>query len=659
MSTPHESRSAAGPWDRFWVSGQLPESWGPFELLAFVVPLALYIATASGHGYWLDAGEFVAQGADFGISHPPGHPLAGLLLGACRLLPLGSLPFRVALGSAFFSALAVLFVFRAARRTFGALGLPAGVGHPLALGAAWWAAGAQGFWFQGLRPEVYGLQAALVAFALERLCILEAKLPEVDFRPFYQGIFALSLALANHHFLALLVLPVGAATLARLLLAHGAGTSLRPFWLRVSGFSLLGLGTYIYLPLRSLAEASLRLGQPESLRNFWWVVSAEVFQKNTGAGVPGSWSDRLGDVLLLLGRDLHPATLVFAGIGLYFLLRLPRTRRLGLLWLLVVVVFTGARLWLGFVRGNPDAAGYLMPATAALSVLAFATPAALLAFALGLGDGFGDGIAPARRIAVLLAALLLAGGASWQFARSAEGTSLAAFRQTDAIDDAARRSLPSRAIVLAFDPQTIFAHWGAEATEANRPDTLVVPMPMLAYPGMVESLVAEEPGLRPLLRGYLLEQRLRVPDLQTLAAQRSVLIEVDFANEPLWSTLTPDGLYHRVISDGATRGDRREGARDQRRRYYRLYTRLGTLDRQTRERLLWRHYLDALFFASQGERCEALDATQLARKHSREEPLLEALEEELSVRDEQGECLRTPLDIAPYRADNAGALSLR
>ena len=41
--------------------------------------------------------ELVAAAADFGISHPPGQPLAAIVLGAANLVPIGALAFRVAI----------------------------------------------------------------------------------------------------------------------------------------------------------------------------------------------------------------------------------------------------------------------------------------------------------------------------------------------------------------------------------------------------------------------------------------------------------------------------------------------------------------------------------------------------------------------------------
>src|SRR5690606_15898506 len=106
--------------------------------LASGVPLAAYIATASAHDYWLDAGEFTAQAVNLDIAHPPGNPLAGLIGKLLTLMPLGSLPFRVAIAQALCTALAAGFLYNAIETTVRAQGLQRDrVSVPLSLGATW------------------------------------------------------------------------------------------------------------------------------------------------------------------------------------------------------------------------------------------------------------------------------------------------------------------------------------------------------------------------------------------------------------------------------------------------------------------------------------------------------------------------------------------
>jgi hypothetical protein len=563
------------------------------------VPLACYIATASAHGYWLDSGEFVAASLDLGIAHPPGQPLTALLGALASCVPLGPISLRVALAGAICGAIGAAALFSAIDTTVRVLGLRHDrLAIPLALGATWLVAGAYGWWFSAVRPEVYAPQAALMCIAIERIVSIEAAWPTHDVRPLYVATFAIGLALANHHFLAFLLLPTLAPTLARVRRAKGTRPLLFAF-----GAAAAGLATYVYLPVRSAADPVLDLGDPESAANFFWVVSAQAFQKST-TGVSQPLLERFADVIVQLVENLHPVPILLALGGIYVLVRAPGARRLGWVWITVLVVPVLARSWLGFVRSNPDALGYLMPAFGALGALAAAFIAAALSALAGRDTP--------RRTAVFLAFVVGALGLA-QMHRSAERSSLASFSATDDLDDFRRRALPPRAVVIVHTPHTIFRHWGGEAEEALRPDVTLIPVPFLTYPGMVDALVDREPELAGVVRGLLLEGELRQPDLQTLAARRPLLVEMDVRVSPaLYETVVPAGLYYEVLADGATDADERSGARAQQLAYERLYARLGTErnELETSNQLLWHHYCDALYYAGFGDKEAAQEAVR-------------------------------------------------
>lgn len=604
--------------------------------LAVAVPAVAFLATVSPNGYWFDAGELVAQGRDFGISHPPGHPLFGVLATAAGLVPLGSLAFRVALLSAGCVGLACFFFYRSARRTLDALRLAPGLSGVLAVAATWLSAGTSGWWLQAIRPEVYALQAALVFFVVDRLTALEAAAPTRDHRPLYAGAFAFGLALANHHFLALLLLPAAAPTLARSLLAGG-----RPTLLRAIGFGSLGLSTYLYLPLRAGSKAFLRLGSPDSPERFWWTVSAKAFQKAT-THAPEPIGTRFAEVLVQLTLDLHPVVVILALGGVYVVLRVRAARRIGVLLVLLLLTHVAARAWLGFVRHNPDALGYLMPATGIFALLAAVLVGVLL-----------HAIAQRASRVALVVGLVVAGLALLPLRFTAPEVSLATFRAGDAFDDVLLRELPPRAVVLAHEPQTIFRIAGAQSV-GERPDVVVVPIPLLPYPELVADLAASDPSLRDLLRTHLLDERIGAAPLESLAAERPVLVEMDpRIDERLYASLVPAGHYHRALADGATDTDVAEREADSRARLDRLRQRLGSLDAavdgETRSRLLWQRYQHALFLASRGQREAALAHVEVARELHPHEPLLAAFAEALAPPPEGEE--PPLLDLAPFRLE--------
>ncbi|MBW1905545.1 MAG: DUF2723 domain-containing protein, partial [Deltaproteobacteria bacterium] len=551
---------------------------------------------ASGYAHWLDSGEFVAAAADFGISHPPGHPLAAIVLGAANLAPIGALSFRVALICALLGAVAAValcFAFESTLRVGGMI--RESLRFPLALGGTWWVVGTQAWWFQAVRPEVYALQMALLCIAIERLLRVSLSGKDGDVRPLYQAALALGLALANHHYLAAL------AVVPSLWLLVGVWRTWgwRPFaW--SAGFTGAGLLTYIYLPLRALREPFLNLGDPSSPGRFLWVVTARAFQKSVSQDAAAPFGERFADVLLTTGEHLHIVTLLVALLGAYFMLRVKSARKYGLFWLTLWIVYALGRAAIGFVRGNPDANAYFMLSYASLAVFAV--------FAVGvLLSALAEAVPSRPRLGPALATVL-ALGASFQFIRSAEGSTLANFVDTDVFDDGLRRSLPPRSVVLVHNPQTIFRFWGGEAEEQNRPDVTMIPLPLLTYPSLVDRLLKNEPELTPLLRSYVLDGTLSVAELQSLAALRPVYVEMDVrVTRDMMDLLVPEHLYHRVLTADTTETDEARAMHTHARLWGELYQRIGQpIEEHTKTQLLWRHYADSLYFAGIGDTNAAL-----------------------------------------------------
>lgn len=559
-------------------------------MLATVFPSALYVGSLSAYGHWLDSGEFVSVAADLGISHPPGHPLATLVLALARFIPFGPLALRVAFVCALSATVAALLFFRALHGTLVAIGITKEyVSVPIAVGATWAFAGAHAVWLQAVRPEVYALESMLALLVIERLVELETVQPSRDTRAVGALGLAFGLGLANHHLLGFLVLPAAMPTLARIVERKGVKS------IRTAGIGvLLGLTPYLLLPIRALRSPMLALGDPSSPARLLWVVSAKAFQGNQGFGIRQPLDDRFADVGELLLSELSPVGLIAAAVAALVLLRKPAYRRLATIWGAVFVTYLMARAWLGFVRDNPDALGYLVPAIAAAVALA------AMAFALLVQRFVEKGSFRSRAAfcAILVAALGLL-----QIERSSSASSLARFADTDAFDDALRRDLPPRAVLFAHSPTTYFRYVGGEAEEHARPDVTVVPMAFLAYPNEVDKLATAHPELAPVLRSLALEGRFSLPELQTLANDRPVLIELDpRVGAEIRDALAPNGLYFELLPGGATDGDEAEGRRSARRANARIARLVDpALDPETQVQIVWRQYQAAVYYAGYGD----------------------------------------------------------
>jgi hypothetical protein len=613
------------------------EYWVHAAILALAsgIPFIFYFLSASSDGYWLDGGEFVAASINLGITHPPGQPLYALIGRLFAMVPLGPIAFRVALFSSLAAAFAAGALCRAIALTVHRIGVTdVWLSAPLALGATWFVAGSYGWWFQAVRPEVYALQAALTCFTLERVMTFEASWPNRDLRPLITAALTFGLALSNHHFLALAMIPALLPTAGRALRI----AEWRSIWLAVAAVCL-GLFCYVYLPLRASAKPQPNLGDPTSLDRLLWVVSAKAFHKNAGTSLAQPVAERFADVTALLVDHFY-FMLPIALLGLYLMLRSSAMRRFGVLWGLLLLVSVAARAWLGFSLGNPDALGYLMPAFAAIGTLFAACLAELVAT-----RGHAHTQVASVAAAALCYAVPLLGLAQFHHARPK--VNLAEFSAVGSVDALSRMTLPPSALLIAHAPQTVFAFWGAEAQDMLRPDLALLPMPFIAYPGMLDSLEQSAPEARELLRIYAQKGSLSQSELETTAASRPTFVELDPRLSPaLYRSLSPSGLFYETLAGGTTETDERYGARQQRDVYRRLYSRLEgqCWEPATKEVLLWHHFNDALYYLGFGDRQGARAAIYLGKRLQPAAIQLDAMERALEKAPAKG-----PIDVEPFR----------
>lgn len=137
---------------------------------------------------------------------------------------------------------------------------------------------------------------------------------------------ALGLALANHHFLRALVAAGRVLMLARVVQEQGSKSLLLS-----ASFVALGLCTYSHLPLRALSGVEPALGSPSTLSRFFWVVSAEVFQKSSTITAQPT-SDRMLDVIVLMFESMGPFAILASLVGIYALARTQGLSRFAWIW---------------------------------------------------------------------------------------------------------------------------------------------------------------------------------------------------------------------------------------------------------------------------------------------------------------------------------------
>lgn len=276
-------------------------------VLPFVVALVGYVGNAApGIVAEGDCSEYVAAARVAGIPHAPGYPTYMLLVSALgQIVPAEHLARALNLASALFGAVTVallmLLVLRVARR-----GIPGGSEWSIRGGALLGSlllGCATEFWNQSLSAEVYTLAAALMVLCLERLSAGRVR----------AAALVAGLAMGVHYAVGLpCALVVAACALARWREPGAAGL------VKVVWAFALGLATFLYLPLRSLAEPALDFGDPQTPGRFWRMLT--LADMPTGKA-PGRELGVLGEQIAAvagLARQQWPGwVFVLATLGVF------------------------------------------------------------------------------------------------------------------------------------------------------------------------------------------------------------------------------------------------------------------------------------------------------------------------------------------------------
>lgn len=404
--------------------------------------LAVYGISMPPGAVFEDTGMIAAVCYNFGVLHPSGYPLYTLLCAPfARLADI--LPLNPAQATAVFSALAAagacVFFYEIARR-FGA-GATAAAGMAAMLGL-----GAQ-FWAQAVIPEVYALNALLVAATL-------AALLRVIRHPSRRRVLWLfllgGLGLANHW-------PLYALNAPAFILFFAAARPWRKIpprdWAAGAGLAVLGLAPYLYLLLRAQWGAPLSIvAPPLEWRETLAYIARAPYAKLPAA--PQEWTQCAAGAwwgARLLAAEYSYAGVAAAAGALVFLRRRPP------LWSAAVLAgIASAAPVLGWIL-----CGDVEGATARTIFAAYPLPAMIF---LMIFAAEGLKLLPQKRRAAAALILAFAAGAlNWQQNNRNEDD--LAEEYAAAILD----SLPQNA-VLVLDGDLLFPVFYRLHALADRPD---------------------------------------------------------------------------------------------------------------------------------------------------------------------------------------------
>lgn len=423
-----------------------PVAWGVAALC-----FAVHVLCMAPGLSWYDGGELSLAAGGMGVAHPPGEPAWTVVASLVALVPIGSLPLRLALLAAATVAgaagLLTHLAVRLGQRWTGETHALAGIVTGLCFGLG------PAAMHQATRVELYGMMAllgALAAVLLER----------GGRRGVALAVLPLAVAGAVHHAMLVAAIP-GLVVFA---LGRGRG-SLQAGAVTAALFVVPALGQFLWLPLRSMTDPTLDFGHPNSPERVLWSVLARGYARSFRPA-EGQIADNLGAHLGMLRLDLGDLGLLVGGLALG--LALLRQRRDGIAALLILVVGVLPTVLQGVFRpDNPDARGYLL-APWAVACLGAGLGALWISIQLRAKTSL------ARLVAPVLALVLVSTPARMGL----ETSDRSGLQAPDRLGAAALDEAPPGSLVLLAGDSWAFPPLYARYFERRRPDLTVVPLHM-------------------------------------------------------------------------------------------------------------------------------------------------------------------------------------
>jgi len=431
-------------------------------VLAFVLPLAIYLLTMPSGLTWAhsgaDGGDLITAAVTLGVPHPSGYPTYTLLGWLFSKIPLGTIAWRFNLLSAVSTAGAAYFLYRiiiekTASRWAGLVG-------------AWSFAFAPLVWGQAIIAEVYGVNLFFVGLLLW----LVTRTGQGGRNLFWAGmVFGLAL---GTHLTAIFWLPVISYQFS----AISQQPSARNLKLETRNTLfgvLLGTAIFLYLPLRA-GKGAITWGEPNTLGGMWALVSGQLYQ---GYLLSVSDSVLLARLAALTHYLIEPGfvVLALAGAGIW---RTWREHR-GLV--VATVVSAGGYVVYALGYGSVDSFVYLLPV--------------FLPLGIAVGGGLVQLLAdiPPRWHGLTIGALviftLLMGVLNWKSVDLHHDTAAETFWQS------VLAQAPANAVLLTDTDRETFALWYALFALKNRPDVTVVDTRLVAFDWHRADLQRHDPNL--------------------------------------------------------------------------------------------------------------------------------------------------------------------
>jgi hypothetical protein len=443
-------------------------------VVASGVAFVVYLRTLLPGIAFGDWGEMQTVPHVLGVAHPTGYPTYILLAWVFELLPIGPVAFRANLLSAVLVAAAV--------GVTSLISLRLGVRPALSLVSALALAAVGTVWAAATVAEVNPLHLLFAALLIQWALVWEAGRRPRDLAV---GGLLVGLALGNH-LLTLFVAPfIG---LFVLWVGRGEIRARLQMLLPAMGALVLGLATYLYIPLAAAQSPPLPYNHPLTLDAVVWLVSGEQFRGQFGGALSwnglGEFLAALPDLWMLLAAKGTPILPALGLVGLAVLVR----RRPPFGMMCAAILVSGGYVWANYLRLEH----YLLVPWLILSVgaaVGLETIVSMLTRWTGRFAAFDAGTVVGAAATVLAAGLALANFATSDRSGDRSGSDYV---------EAVFAALPAQAAILSvWDASTPL--WHGQHVQGLRPDILIVDDTNIVYEGWgtrerrIESLVCDRP----------------------------------------------------------------------------------------------------------------------------------------------------------------------
>jgi hypothetical protein len=527
--------SSAGP---SWLAGAL-------GLVAVWLPFGVALSRAASAAQWRDDLPAVR---DLGlVAVGFGGGLSTVVTQALALVPLGPRTFRAALGSVIALAIAARFLYGVVRR---ALAVGSSAHHPSPrLGAALAAiatltAALSPTWQREATVGGGAMIATALVLAAMALVLRLVDRPHDDAHRPVLGLGVLAgAALAESPPAALAIVAMTVTLFVTTAIAQRATrvTLPAPRLLVLAVLFAVGIAALLSAPL------ALRPFAPRTWVDIGRTLSASSLSALDTAGARTT-------ALAAWLREVGFVSLCIAGFGALVALRSSRLRAPVAPFLALVALDTLL----------PARAAGVLSADPLTALRSLAIAGIALASAVGVYEVTARILRArfplARATAVLVVVFHLT-----LVALTSEEAQFATDRSeqfaAEVWGDEALAMLPPRSAVLVRSPAMAWRLWAARLTRGERPDVVVIPIPLLDRGRVATSLVATERALEPLLTDFALTGQPSEFALSHLADVRPLHVEFDPAwSRRLVSHLRLDGLWLEFAPQPLGPSDRRQSS---------------------------------------------------------------------------------------------------